>query len=339
MKKIGRENKTILGLIIFILLMVGGFFALQLVQKNQENRSQAGSLDSTMRSTCKGICSVNLVAIVTGKTQACNDLCNKLTFSCAKLTTIDQVRNSICYGECKIAMTAKGIVDQKNYDKNCVSFCNGVTGLVSSNLGCKAGTCGSVSGTTISSPNNLPNLCGGNIGPVNWSDGTASDGTYNWTCGTIPSSPCVAYKKAVSTAKPIGSVCDANGDCSSSSCVGGRCISTYSACNPYGGSTGCASGAKCERQIISNQEAYRCVNLPAASAINCAASGEENCGPAFGGGNYSRCESLGGWCTDFPTVPRNGSTCAVSDKNLRGKVRNGYCGNLGDSTVKCCAIR
>jgi len=83
--------------------------------------------------------------------------------------------------------------DSGNYDEGpyhpgkCGQGCTGTRPV--------AGTCGNLNNQLISSTAQFASgLCGGDVGPVNWSDSIAGDGDYNWTCGNVPSGPCTAYR-------------------------------------------------------------------------------------------------------------------------------------------------
>lgn len=139
-------------MILFLLISsIALFVASNLVKKNQENRSQAGFAGDTVRGLCKAVCTVNIPHLISGKTEACNKMCESIVFSCGTLASVDNVRSSVCYKECKVALAAYSSITENNVDQDCNNFCKAVISPVANFLKCTDEKCTELKGECVAS--------------------------------------------------------------------------------------------------------------------------------------------------------------------------------------------
>jgi hypothetical protein len=230
-------------LIIFGLavLTLGLILVTNMVQKNQENRANASVGMDIFRGVCKELlCKANVLTII--KNQDCRNACDKMVFrfDCGMLTKVDNVRNSACFGECKIATTVVSQIIGKSADTVCTSFCTTVVNLPGRTLGCTDDPClnlkGECSAPLSSSAGANCNLKSGKPGKVVANKCLSKESASKRCC--VPNAVTPTPTKTTCSGKYPGSVCRNPSDCVSSRYNG---VIKGSADNCNGSSTLCCS--------------------------------------------------------------------------------------------------
>ncbi|MDD4937771.1 MAG: hypothetical protein PHX34_02020 [Candidatus Shapirobacteria bacterium] len=221
MKKIKKVKKLGIVKFLVIALVLGGglVYGTQIVQKNQENRSQAGVAGSVVRGACKTICKAKSW-VESSDSGGCDSFCNKLVFSCGTLKSVDDVRGSVCYTECKVASFLPDNLTDSDIEGKCKDLCNLVMDTTANLLSCNDDKCAALDGecsAPISSANGVScTLSNGKSGKV-VADKCLSRESYDKRC-CVPSNTTSTSDCFKTTGRPNNCSCTKNSQCSSGYC-------------------------------------------------------------------------------------------------------------------------